>query len=136
MAYKAPMAPGYQGTKSSWKQNPCNNKMSNHWSLLHIIYSFLAVLKGGSKSVHILEEESLKEFIMWLQKFIPPPTCFLIEWVTLKYWNNKSSSHSLILAKHLNLMAYRHASLDLCMGIFLRALRAFRKSAIHLFSYT
>jgi len=39
------------------------------------------------------------------------------------------------LLKALN-GVYEQASLDLCTGLFLRALHAFRKSAIHLFSYT
>jgi hypothetical protein len=33
----------------------------------------LAVLKGGGKFVHILEDECLRELIMWLQEFVPPP---------------------------------------------------------------
>jgi hypothetical protein len=35
-----------------------------------------------------------------------------------------------------DILVYNQASLDSCMGLFLRALHAFRKSAIHLFSYT
>jgi hypothetical protein len=42
---------------------------------------FLVVLKGGGKFVHIPKEECLKELIVWLQKFIPPPTCFLAGWI-------------------------------------------------------
>jgi hypothetical protein len=39
-------------------------------------------MKGGGKFIHILEEEYLKELIMWLQVFIPPPICFLAKWIT------------------------------------------------------
>jgi hypothetical protein len=39
----------------------------------------MAVLKGGSKSIHIPKKECLKELIVWLQEFIPPPTCFLVD---------------------------------------------------------
>jgi hypothetical protein len=67
------MAPAYRRMQTSWKKNPCNCKLSNHCSLLHIDYGFLAFLKGGNKS----KEECLRELIVWLQEFIPPPTCFL-----------------------------------------------------------
>ncbi len=39
----------------------------------------MAVLKGGSKSIHIPKKECLRELIVWLQEFIPPPTCFLVD---------------------------------------------------------
>ncbi len=42
---------------------------------------FLVFLKGGNIFLHIPKEECLKELTMWLQKFVPPPTCFLVEWI-------------------------------------------------------
>jgi hypothetical protein len=41
----------------------------------------MVMVKGGGKSVHILNEECLRELIGWLQEFDPPPTCFLVEWI-------------------------------------------------------
>ncbi len=64
-------------------------------------------VKKGGKSVHILEEKCLKELIMWLQEFVPPPTCFLTKWIAWKCRIDKSSFHSLILTKHLHQMVYR-----------------------------
>jgi hypothetical protein len=66
----------------------------------------MAVLKGGGKSIHISKEECLRELIVWLQKFIPSPICFLAKWIVWKCRDHKSSSHSSILAKHLDPMAY------------------------------
>jgi hypothetical protein len=63
------------------EENPRNCKLGNHQSLPHIAYDFLVVLKGGGKSIHILEEECLNELTMWLQEFIPPPICFHAEWI-------------------------------------------------------
>jgi hypothetical protein len=77
----APMAPAFQGMQTPWKKNPRNYKSDNHELLPHIAYNFLVVLKGCGKSIHILEEECLRELIVWLQKFIPPPTCFLVKWI-------------------------------------------------------
>jgi hypothetical protein len=104
----APIAPTYQGTQTSWKKNPCNYKLSNHESLPHIVYNFLAVLKGGGKSIHISNEECLKELIMWLQEFVPPPTCFLAKWIVSMCRDNKYTSNCLIWVKHLDPMAYKH----------------------------
>jgi hypothetical protein len=64
-------------------------------------------LKGSGKSIHILEEECLKELIVWLQKFVPPPTCLLVKWIASKCQDDESFSHSLILAKHLDPMVYK-----------------------------
>ncbi len=94
----APMAPTCPRTKPSQKQNPYNYELGNHWLLPHITYGFLVVLKGGGKSVHILKEECLKELIMWLQEFIPPPLVFFVKWIVWRCLNDESSSHSLILA--------------------------------------
>jgi hypothetical protein len=48
------------------------------------------VLKRSGKSIHILEEECLRGLMMWLQKFVPPPTCFLAEWIIWKCWDIQS----------------------------------------------
>jgi hypothetical protein len=64
-AHRAPMALACPRTKPLWKQNPHNCKLGNHLSLPYIVYGFLVVLKGGGKSVHILEEECLRELIIW-----------------------------------------------------------------------
>jgi hypothetical protein len=45
---------------------------------------------------------------MWLQEFVPPPTCFLAKWIVSMCWDNKYTSHCLIWAKHLDPMAYKH----------------------------
>jgi hypothetical protein len=63
------------------EENPRNCKHGNHQSLLHIAYDFLVHLKGGGKSIHIMEEERLNKLTVWLQEFIPPPICFLTEWI-------------------------------------------------------
>jgi hypothetical protein len=65
------------------------------------------MLKGGDKSIHILKEECLRGLIGWLQKFDPPPTCFLVEWIVWKCQDDNFFSHSLILAKRLDPMAYK-----------------------------
>ncbi len=62
----------------------------------------MAVVKEGSKFVHILKEECLRELIVWIQKFIPPPTCFFAKWIVGTCRDDESSSHSLIWAKHLD----------------------------------
>ncbi len=105
-AYVAPMVPACWRTQTFWKKNPCNCKLGNHYSLPHFAYNFLAVLKGGSKSIHVLKEEFLKELIVWLQEFVPPPTCFLAKWIIRTCRDDESYSHSLFWAKHP--MAYRH----------------------------
>jgi hypothetical protein len=53
---------------------------------------------------------------MWLQEFVPPPTYFLTKRIVWTCWDDESSSHSLIWAKHLDLMAYRHGQKDHCQG--------------------
>jgi hypothetical protein len=68
----------------------------------------MAVMKEGSKFVHISKEECLKELIVWIQEFIPPPICFFAEWIVGTCQDDESSSHSLIWPKHLDPTAYRY----------------------------